>query len=73
MTLMLVRMLIIGAVAVGVAVLVAIVVVLAKRAGRLDDARRLAAPLARAAGTRQGALGALGRGAARRLEEDEPR
>lgn len=73
MTLMLVRMLIIGAVAVGVAVLVAIVVVLAKRAGRLDDARRLAAPLARAAGTRQGTLGALGRGAARRLEEDEPR
>ncbi len=57
MTLMLMRMLMIGAVVVGIAVLVAVVVVLAKRAGRLDDARRAAAPLARAAGRRQGTLG----------------
>ena len=70
MTLMLVRMLLIGAVVVGIAVLVAVVVVLAKRAGRLDDARRAAAPLARAAAARQGTLGAIGRGAAHYLEKD---
>lgn len=49
MTLVMMRMLIIGAVVVGIAALVAVVGVLAKRAGRLDDARRVAVPLARAA------------------------
>ncbi|MGI5129211.1 hypothetical protein ACQEVB_20565 [Pseudonocardia sp. CA-107938] len=74
MTFMLMRALLIGLVIVGVAVLVAVVVVLAKRAGRLDDAKRLAAPIARAAGNRGGAIGAVGRGAAHYLEHrDEQR
>jgi hypothetical protein len=68
LTFMLMRALMIGLVIVGVAVLVAVVVVLAKRAGRLDDAKRMAAPIARAAGSRGGALGAVGRGAAQYLD-----
>lgn len=73
MTVMLLRMLIIGAVVVGIAVLVAVVVVLARRSGRLDDARRATAPLARAVGSRDGTLGAVGRGAARYLDRDQQR
>lgn len=73
MTFMLIRLLLIAAVVVGIAVLVAVVVVMAKRAGRLDDARRAAAPLARGLGKRNGTLGAIGRGAAHYLDQDGPR
>jgi hypothetical protein len=69
LTFMLMRALMIGLVIVGVAVLIAVVVVLAKRAGRLDDAKRMAAPIARAAGSRNGTIGMVGRGAARYLDD----
>jgi hypothetical protein len=73
LTFMVMRALMIGLVVVGVAVLVAVVVVLAKRAGRLDDAKRMAAPIARAAGGRGGTIGMVGRGAARYLDDRDDR
>lgn len=69
LTFLLVRGLIIAAVVLGIALLIAVVIVLARRAGRLDDAKRLAAPLARGLGNRKGVWGALGRGASGYLDD----
>jgi len=72
-TFMLVRLAIIAAVVVGIVLLIALVVVLARRAGRLDDVRRVAAPLARGLGNRRGVWGTVGRGAAGYLDRDADR
>lgn len=69
LTFLLVRGLIIAAVVLGIALLIAVVIVLARRAGRLDDAKRLAAPLARGLGNRKGVWGVLGRGASGYLDD----
>ena len=53
LTFMFLRLLVVGAIALGVALLVVVVVLVARRTGRLDDARRAAAPLARAVGNSQ--------------------
>lgn len=70
LTFMFLRLLLIGAVALGVALLIAVIVLVARRTGRLGDARRAATPLARAVGQRQDAWGTIGRGVARHLDED---
>jgi hypothetical protein len=70
LTFMFLRLLVVGAIALGVALLVVVVVLVARRSGRLDDARRAAAPLARAVGNRRGTWGAIGRGVARHLDGD---
>jgi hypothetical protein len=70
LTFMFLRLLVIGAVALGVVLLVVVIVLVARRTGRLDDARRAAAPLARAVGRRQDAWGTIGRGVARHLDGD---
>lgn len=69
LTFLLFRGLIIAAVVLGIAVLVAVVIVLARRAGRLDDAKRMAAPLARGLGDRKGVWGAVGRGVSGYLDD----
>jgi len=69
-TFMLLRLLLIGAVALGVVLLVAVIVLVARCTGRLDGARRAAAPLARAVAERQDSWGAIGRGMARHLDGD---
>jgi hypothetical protein len=71
LTFMFLRLLVIAAIALGVALLVAVIVIVARRSGRLDDARRAATPLARALGKRQDAWGTIGRGVARHLDGDE--
>lgn len=68
-TFLLVRGLIIAGVVLLVAALVAVVIVLVRRAGRLDDAKRLAAPLARGLGDRKGVWGAVGRGVSGYLDD----
>ncbi|GAA5142280.1 hypothetical protein [Pseudonocardia adelaidensis] len=70
LTFMFLRLLLIGAVALGVALLVAVIVLVARRTGRLGDARRAAGPMARALGERQDAWGIIGRGVARHLDGD---
>jgi hypothetical protein len=70
LTFMFLRLLVVGAIALGVALLVVVVVLVARRTGRLDDARRAAAPLARALGNRRDTWGAIGRGVARHLDGD---
>lgn len=70
LTFMFLRLLLIGAVAIGVALLIAVIVLVARRTGRLDDARRAAMPLARTVGQRQDTWGTIGRGVARHLDGD---
>ncbi|MHA6620818.1 hypothetical protein [Pseudonocardia sp. DLS-67] len=70
LTFMFLRLLLIGAVALGVALLIAVIVLVARRTGRLGDARRTVTPLARAVGQRQDAWGTIGRGVARHLDGD---
>lgn len=70
LTFMFLRLLVVGAIALGVALLVVVVVLVARRTGRLDDARRAAAPLARALGNRRDTWGTIGRGVARHLDGD---
>ncbi|MFC4945632.1 hypothetical protein [Pseudonocardia sp. GCM10023141] len=62
------RVLIIAAVVAGVAILATVVILLARRAGRLDDAKRMAGPLARTLGDRGGMWGTVGRTASRYLD-----
>ncbi len=68
LTFMFLRLLVIGAIVLGVALLVTVIVLVARRSGRLDDARRAAAPLARTLGERQDTWGTIGRGVARHLD-----
>lgn len=68
-TFLLMRVLIIAAVVAAAVVLLLVVVAVARRTGRLDDAKRLASPVAKGLGTRTGVWGVVGRGVSHYLED----
>ncbi|WP_232662593.1 hypothetical protein [Pseudonocardia sp. TRM90224] len=70
---MLLRYAIIAAVVVAVIIIGAAVLMWLRRAGRIDDARRMAGPIAQGLSKRDGMAGMVGRGMTHYFEEPERR